>query len=101
MENVITFSEALLIDRRPRNWEKSVYNILKPLTLTLFYFLSKTLLTFRILQDIFLSGKYKELKQGVNLLPLLFNFALEHVIRKVQKPGRTVIKWDISASGLC
>jgi hypothetical protein len=48
-------------------------------------FLSETLPTFRILQDIFLSGKYKDLKQEAILSPLFFKFALEHVIRKVQK----------------
>jgi hypothetical protein len=42
------------------------------------------------------------LKQGDALSPLLFNFALEYAIRKVQgkPPVRTDIKWDTSASGL-
>jgi hypothetical protein len=64
---------------------KSVYNIPKLLTCALFYFLSKTLLTFRILQDIFLSGTYKGLKQGGVLSPLLFDFDSEHEIRKAPK----------------
>jgi hypothetical protein len=42
------------------------------------------------------------LKQGDTLSPLLLNFTLEYVIRKVQeKPGGTEIKWDTSAAGLC
>jgi hypothetical protein len=41
------------------------------------------------------------LKQGDALSSLLFNFALEYVIRKVaEKPGGTEIEWDTSASGL-
>jgi hypothetical protein len=39
------------------------------------------------------------LKQGDALSPLLFNFALEYAIRKVQ--GGIEIKWDTSAAGLC
>jgi hypothetical protein len=42
------------------------------------------------------------LKQGDILSPLLFNFALQCAIRKIQKkPGGTEIKWDTSAAGLC
>jgi hypothetical protein len=42
------------------------------------------------------------LKQGTPLSPLFFIFAVEYAIKKVkEKPGRTEIKWDISASGLC
>jgi hypothetical protein len=41
------------------------------------------------------------LKQGDDLLSLLFNFALEHAIRKVQKAKVTGSEWDTSASGLC
>jgi hypothetical protein len=41
------------------------------------------------------------LKQGDAVSPLLFNFALEYAIRKVQgKPGGTAIKWDTPASAL-
>jgi hypothetical protein len=40
--------------------------------------------------------------QGDMLSPLLFNFALEHVIRKAQgNQGGRKIKWDTSAAGLC
>jgi len=42
------------------------------------------------------------LKRGDALLPLLFNFALEYAIKRVQvKPGWLEIKWYASASGLC
>ena len=41
------------------------------------------------------------LKQGDDLLPLLFNFALEYAIRRVHgEPGRLEIKWYTPASGL-
>ena len=42
------------------------------------------------------------LKQGNALLPLLFKFALEASIRRVQsgKPGWLEIKWYTSAFGL-
>jgi hypothetical protein len=39
------------------------------------------------------------LKQGDALSPLLFNFALEYAIRRVQ--GRTETECDTSASGPC
>jgi hypothetical protein len=44
------------------------------------------------------------LKQGNALSPLLFTFALEYAIRKVQKKkkrSRFGIEWDTSAIGLC
>jgi hypothetical protein len=36
------------------------------------------------------------LKQGDALMPLLFNFALEYAVSKVQET-----RWDSSAVGLC
>jgi hypothetical protein len=42
------------------------------------------------------------LKQEDALSPLLFNFALQNVIRKVQKkPSQFGSEWDTSAFGLC
>jgi hypothetical protein len=38
------------------------------------------------------------LKQGDALSPLLFNFALEYAIRKIQR--EIEIEWDTSASGI-
>jgi hypothetical protein len=41
------------------------------------------------------------LKEGEALTPLLFDFTPECAIRKTGKPGRTIIKWNTSAFGLC
>jgi len=41
------------------------------------------------------------LKQGEALLPLLFGFALECTIRRVQVNQALEIKWYTSAFGLC
>ena len=41
------------------------------------------------------------LKQGDALSPVLFNFALEYAIRRVQVKGWLETKWYTSASGLC
>jgi hypothetical protein len=40
------------------------------------------------------------LQQGNALQPLLFNFVLEHAIRKAQE-NHVGLKWDTAASGLC
>jgi predicted patatin/cPLA2 family phospholipase len=40
------------------------------------------------------------LKQGDALSPLLFTFASEYAIRKVQDGGANGMEWNTSASGL-
>jgi hypothetical protein len=66
-------------------------------------FLNKTYNKFHIHKN--LSDAFpiqNDMKQGDALLPLLFNFSLEYVIKEgPRKSGRAGIEWNTSTHGLC